>query len=60
MKKNIIISKTSGNASKNSYQYKFNVPAEMAKKIGITPEDREVNVDLIDGKIVISKANNMS
>lgn len=32
----------------------------MVKALGVTPENRLVDVNFVDGKIVISKINNMS
>ena len=59
MKKNIIINKAGGNASKNSVAYKIGLPVDMVKALGVTHENRLVDVNFVDGKIVISKINNM-
>lgn len=56
VKRNIIIAKAGGNASKNSLNYKISLPINMIKELGVTMEDRLVNVSCIDGKIIIEKA----
>lgn len=53
--RNIIIAKAGGTAGKNSVNYKISLPADMVKAIGVTSEDRAVNVLLENGRIVIKK-----
>lgn len=60
VKRNIIIGKVGGTAGKNSVNYKISFPAEYVKQIGVTTEDREVVVSLVDGKIVIEKDGDKS
>lgn len=55
VKRNIIMSKAGGNASKNSLAYKISIPAGAIKDLGITPEDRSVILSYGDGRIVIEK-----
>ena len=55
VERNIIIAKAGGTAGKNSVNYKISLPAEMVKKLGITPEDKSVIVSFDDGKIIIEK-----
>lgn len=56
VKRNIIIAKAGGTAGKNSVNYKISLPADMVKQIGITEEDRQVEVDFDGEKIIIKKA----
>ena len=51
----IIIAKAGGTAGKNSVNYKISLPADMVKAIGVTSEDRAVNVLLENGRIIIEK-----
>ena len=53
--RNIIIAKAGGTAGKNSVNYKISLPADMVKAIGVTSEDRAVNVLLENGRMVIEK-----
>lgn len=53
--RNIIIAKAGGTAGKNSVNYKISLPADMVKAIGVTSEDRAVNVLLENGRIIIEK-----
>lgn len=55
VERNIIFNKAGGTAGKNSINYKINLPAEMVRTIGVTPEDRGVLVSCVDGKIIIEK-----
>ena len=56
VKRNIMISKAGGTAGKNSVNYKISLPAEMVKGIGVTPEDRSVNLEFDGEKITIKKS----
>lgn len=54
-KRNIMINKAGGNAGKESVNYRISIPAEMVKGLGVTPENRAVEL-LFDGeKIIIKK-----
>ena len=53
VQRNIIIAKVGGNESKNAVNYKISLPVDMVKELGITMEDRAVNVSCIDGKIIL-------
>lgn len=53
--RNVMFNKAGGTAGKNSFTYKVNLPADMIKKLGVTPEDRSVSVEYNDGKIIIEK-----
>ena len=55
VQRNIIIAKVGGNASKNAVNYKISLPVDMVKELGVTIEDRLVNVSCVDGKIIIEK-----
>ena len=55
VKRNIIIAKAGGTAGKNSVNYKISLPAEMVKDLGVTSEDRSVEVEFDGEKIVIEK-----
>lgn len=55
VERNIIIAKAGGTAGKKSVNYKISLPAEMVKKMGVTPEDKSVLVSFNDGKIIIEK-----
>lgn len=57
IKRNVIIGKAGGTAGKNSVNYKLSIPADMVKKLGVTPEDKEVTLYMEDGKIIIKKEN---
>lgn len=53
--RNIMFNKAGGTAGKNSFTYKVNLPADMIRKLGVTPEDRSVSVEYKNGKIIIQK-----
>ena len=48
-KRNIIISKAGGNAGSTSKNYKVSLPADWVASLGVTEEDREVNL-VFNGK----------
>ena len=41
---NVIIGKSGGNAGPNSLNYKINIPSKIAKDMGITQEDKKVQL----------------
>ena len=55
IKRNVIFNKAGGNASKNSYTYKINLPADMVRELGVTEEDRGVTLSSENGVITIRK-----
>jgi len=55
VRRNIIISKAGGTAGKNSVNYKVSLPADMVKELGVTAEDKAVELTLENGKIIIKK-----
>ena len=55
-KRNIIFNKAGGTAGSNSVGYKLNLPADMVKALGVTPENRAVELELKKDKIIIKKA----
>ena len=55
IKRNVIFNKAGGNASKNSYTYKVNLPADMIRELGVTEEDKGVILSLENGAITIRK-----
>lgn len=55
VKRNIMMNKAGGNASKNALTYRISLPAGAIKALGITPEDRSVILSYDDEKIVIIK-----
>lgn len=55
IKRNVIFNKAGGNASKNSYTYKINLPADMVRELGVTEEDRGVTLSFENGVITIRK-----
>lgn len=55
-RRNIIISKAGGTAGKSSVNYKVSLPADMVKELGVTPEDRGVELTLENEKIIIKKS----
>lgn len=57
IKRNIIIGKAGGTAGKNSVNYKLSLPADMVKKLGVTPEDKEVVLYMEGEKIIIKKTD---
>ena len=55
VKRNIIFNRAGGNASKNAYSYKINLPVDMVRKLGVTEEDRSVILTMENGAITIRK-----
>ena len=55
-KRNIIFNKAGGTAGSSSVGYKLNLPADMVKALGVTPENRAVELELKKDKIIIKKA----
>lgn len=53
--RNISINKPGGTASKNSRDYRISLPSEMVKQLGVTEEDRAVELEFLDGSIIIRK-----
>ena len=39
----------------NTLAYKLSLSADMVKELGISKDDREVKIMLVDGKIIIEK-----
>lgn len=56
VKRNIMFSKAGGTAGANSVGYKLNIPADMIKALGVTAEDRSVDLTFEENKIVIKKS----
>ena len=54
-KRNIMINKAGGNAGKESVNYRISIPAEMVKGLGVTTEERAVELDFDGEKIIIKK-----
>lgn len=55
MIKKIIINKPGGTASKNAVMYRLTIPAEMAALLGVTPEDRSVELEMVGDTLTIRK-----
>lgn len=53
--RNLIFNKAGGNASRNSYSCKMSIPAAAIDALGVTPDDREVTLEILDGKVIITK-----
>lgn len=51
----IIFNKAGGNASRNAYSCKMSIPAAAIESLGVTPDDREVTLEILDGKVIITK-----
>lgn len=51
----IMMNKAGGTAGKNSYNCRVSLPNSWINEMGITKEDREVNVTFENGKIIIEK-----
>jgi len=45
IKRNIMINKAGGTASKGGLTYRVSLPAEVIRMLGVTPEDREVALE---------------
>lgn len=55
MKKKITVCKSGGTASKNALIYRLTVPAEIIKALGVTPEDRSVELNMVGDTLTIRK-----
>ena len=55
VKRNIMINKAGGTASKNGKTYRLSLPADMIRELGVTEESRSVMLTCENGKIVIEK-----
>lgn len=55
VKRNVIFNKAGGNASKNAYTYKINLPVDMIRELGVTEDDRGVILSMENGAIMIRK-----
>lgn len=51
---NMIIGKSGGNASQNSYNCKVSIPKLWADKIGVSPNDKSLSLEF-DGKTITIK-----
>ncbi|MCB6610172.1 AbrB/MazE/SpoVT family DNA-binding domain-containing protein [[Clostridium] symbiosum] len=56
IKRKILFNRPGGTASKNSIMARLTLPPEFVKELGITPDEKEVIISLVDKKIVIEKA----
>lgn len=54
---NMIIAKAGGNASQNAYNCKVSIPKLWADKLGITTEDKALQLEFDGDSIVIRKSN---
>lgn len=55
MVKKIIINKPGGTASKNAVMYRLTIPAEIIKRLGVTQEDRSVELNMIGDTLTVKK-----
>lgn len=55
MVRKLIVTKQGGTASKNAVTYRLTLPAEMVKSLGITPEDRSVELEMVGDTLTIRK-----
>lgn len=55
VERNVIFSKSGGNASKNSVNYKINIPVDIIRELGITKDDRTVILKCDNGVVTMSK-----
>lgn len=55
MIKKITVCKSGGTASKNALIYRLTVPAEMIKVLGVTPEDRSVDLEMVGDMLTVRK-----
>lgn len=55
IERNIMFGKAGGNASKNAYTCRISLPADAIKTLGVTPEDRAVTLEILDGAVLIKK-----
>lgn len=56
VKRNIMINKAGGTASKNGKTYRLSIPADMIRELGVTEEDRSVILDCKNGILTIKKS----
>ena len=54
---NMIIAKAGGNASQNAYNCKVSIPKLWADKLGVTLEDKALQLEFVGDAIVIRKGN---
>ncbi len=54
----VIFALSGGKASKGSQTTRITLPITWVRKMGITPEHREVQIKFEDNKIIIEKKNN--
>ena len=50
-----MFNKAGGNASRNAYTCRISLPVDAIKTLGATPDDREVTLEILDGKVIITK-----
>lgn len=55
VKRNIMVNKAGGTASKNGKTYRVSIPADMIREIGITENDRSVILICENNEIRIKK-----
>ena len=55
MVKKLIVTKQGGTASKNAVTYRLTLPAEMVKLLGVTLEDRSVELKMVGDTLTIRK-----
>lgn len=55
VKRNIMVNRAGGTASKNGKTYRVSIPAEMIRELGVTDEDRGVILTSENGEIRIKK-----
>ena len=55
MVKKITVCKSGGTTSKNALIYRLTIPAEMIKSLGVTPEDRSIELDMVGDTLTIRK-----
>lgn len=53
--RNVSIHKPGGTAGKTSKSYRINLPAHMVRQLGVTEDDRAVELEFLDGSIIIRK-----
>ena len=56
VKRNIMINKAGGSAGKEAVNYRVSLPAEMVRGIGVTLEDRGVELTFDGERIIIKKS----
>lgn len=56
VKRNVMINKAGGTASKNAVNYRLSIPADMIREIGVTESDRSVIMKCEGKKIIIEKS----